>query len=222
MKAHTTHMYQQVILGLAEEWPQIEALDKTLATLVADVRDIERGPALGAADWNADWHRIETLLLEVRDHAARTRSRLATSDDVSGDAIEEWKHIVPIEAELERLLAARKAANLTAPETRADWESCWLALGTYFATLCAHANSVQVKLELRQRFGKAKAAEVTAAILARLPEDLRDVPGSAAFQSAVEQLQTDRQEFKGVWDIMKALALWVETPEERARKIRGA
>ena len=79
-----------------------------------------------------------------------------------------------------------------------------------------------MKLELRHRFGQAKAAEVATALIAKLPDDLRDTPGTAAFQSAVEQLQTDRQEFKGVWDIVKALALWVEIPEERARKIRGA
>src|SRR5687768_8767061 len=142
MKAHTTHMYQQVILGLAEEWPQIEALDKTLATFVADVRDIERGPSGGAPGWEADWRRIETLLTEIRDHAARTRSRLAASDEMAGDAIAEWQPIAAIEAELDRLLAARKAAAFVTPETRPDWESCWLALDTYFATLHAHARSV--------------------------------------------------------------------------------
>src|SRR5262245_43725748 len=100
MKAHTTHMYQQVILGLAEEWPQIEALDKTLATLVADVRDIERGPAQGNENWEADWRRIEALLIEIRDHAARTRGLLTSSAEIADDAINEWQSILKIDSDL--------------------------------------------------------------------------------------------------------------------------
>ena len=225
MNERASIFYQHVLRGLFEDWSQIEALDKTFTSIVSDARRIERESAVGAlpADWERDWQRIEALLGEIRDHAAKARKRTTEPMAPGSDPLTEWQPVAVIEDELEALLEKRKAAGaaLVTPETRTEWEACWLALESYATTLRAHARSVQVKLELRHRFGETQAAEIAAELAAKLPEDLRNPQGAVAFQTAVEQLQTERQQFRGVWDVIKALALWVEAPEERARKIRG-
>jgi hypothetical protein len=224
MNERATILYQHVLKGLSEDWSQIEALDKTFSTIVSDTRRVERDTGAGAlpGDWDRDWHRIEALLGEIRDHAAKARKRIGEPAASANDPSLEWEPVAALEDELDALLEKRKAAGaaLVTPGTRMEWEACWLTLESYSTTLRAHARSVQVKLELRRKFGEAQAAEIAAELAAKLPEDLRDRQGAVAFQTAVEQLQTERQQFRGVWDVIKALALWVEAPEERARKIR--
>ena len=220
MNEHTNHVYQEVMRGLAEEWSQFETLDKSLATVVADIRAIERESGPMPPDSEAEWNQIQSILSEILSHAARTRARIAAPGEITGDGIEEWKPVGALEYKTERLLATRKEAAAVKPETRTEWENCWLALESDFAMLRAHTKSVLVKLELRRRFGQAKAAEMTAGLLHKLPEDLRDNAGTEAFQAAVSQLHEEREKFQGFWDVVKSLALWVETPEERARKLR--
>jgi hypothetical protein len=222
MNEHTNHVYQEVMRGLAEEWPQFDALDKSLTTIVADLRGIERESGSPPPEAETQWAQIEILLSEILDHAARTRSRIAGPGEITEDGLADWKPISLLENKVESLLAARKEGAQVKPEARADWETCWLALENDFAMLRAHTKSVLVKLELRRRFGQAKAAEMTAELMEKLPEDLRDAEGTEAFNAAVSQLHEESEQFQGFWDVVKSLALWVETPEERARKLRGS
>ncbi len=224
MNEKTLSLYQHVLRGLSEECSQIESLDERFVSFVSDVRDIERDAIAGAppADWERDWTRIGTLLADIHVHAANARKRLQDTVSPDSDPLAEWAPVAAIDDEIEALLAKRKAAAaaLVTPAKHADWEAGWMALESHFFTLRAHARSLQVKLELQRRFGKQKATEIAADLAAKLPEDLRDAKGVEALHKADEQLQEDRQHFHGVWDMLKALALWVETPEERARQIR--
>ena len=167
--------------------------------------------------------RIASLLAEIHGHAVNAHNRLEHAGAEGGDALAEWLPVAAIEDEVGALLAKRKgdATGLVTQEKRAGWEAGWAALETSFSTLRAHARSLQVKLELQRRFGKEKAAEIAAELVEKLPEDLRDPEGVEAFELAGKQLQEDRHHIHGVWDMLKAMLLWVETPEERARKIRS-
>jgi hypothetical protein len=224
MNERTQTLYQHVLRGLSEECSQIEALDERFITFVSDVRRIEHDAIAGTLpqDWEHDWNRIGTLLAEIHGHAANARKRLEAVVVPESDPLAEWTPVAAIDDEIEALLAKRKAAAtaLVSREMQGDWEVGWLALEAHFATLRAHARSLQVKLELQRRFGKQKAAEIAAELAAKLPADLRNAEGVEALHKADEQLQEDRQHFHGIWDVVKALALWVETPEERARHIR--
>lgn len=224
MNERTSTLYQHVLRGLAEECSQVEALDRTFITFVSDVRRIEHDAIGGVphVDWEHDWNRIEALLSEIHGHAANARKRLEHPVPAESDPLAEWLPVAAIEDEVEALLAKRKRAGdvTVTAEKRPDWEAGWAALETSFSTLRAHAKSLQVKLELQRRFGKEKAAGIAAELVAKLPEDLRTPEGVQAFEKAGMQLHEDREHFHGVWDMVKALAMWVETPEERARKIR--
>ena len=224
MNERAATLYQHVLRGLAEECSQVEALDRTFMTFVSDVRHIERDDAATLpGDWEHDWNRIEFLLAEIQEHAANARKQLELPAAATADPLAEWTPVAAIEDEIERLLAHRKAAGarLVTAENRAEWEAGWAALDTSVITLRAHARSLQVKLELQNRFGKKEAAEIAAKLVEKLPEDLRDAEGVEALEKAGKELQEDRQHFHGLWDMLKSLALWVETPEERARKIRS-
>ena len=223
MNERAATLYRHVLRGLAEECSQVEALDRTFMTFVSDVRRTERDDAATLpGDWEHDWNRIEFLLAEIQEHAVNARRQLEEPAATGKDPLEEWMPVAAIEEEIEALLARRKTAGarLVTAEDRAEWEAGWAALETSVITLRAHARSLQVKLELQNRFGKKEAAEIAAELVEKLPEDLRDAESVEALEKAGRQIQEDRQHFHGVWDMLKALALWVETPEERERKIR--
>lgn len=223
MNERMTTLYQHVLRGLSEECAQVEALDMTFIAFVSDVRRIEQDLAGTLhGDWENDWNRIASLLSEIHGHATNARKRLEHPVPTESDPLAEWLPVAAIEDEVEMLLVKRKAAGagLVTAEKRGDWEAGWAALETSFSTLRAHAKSLQVKLELQRRFGKEKAAEIAAELVEKLPEDLRDAKGVEALEKAGRELQEDRSHFHGLWDMVKAMALWVETPEERARKIR--
>lgn len=225
MNERTSTLYQHVLRGLAEECSQVEALDRTFVTFISDVRHIELD-AFGnrlPQDWDHDWNRIASLLADIHAHAVSARNRLEHAVADGGDPLTEWMPVAEFENEVATLLAKRKgdATGLVPPEKQAAWKAGWAALESSFFTLRAHARSLQVKLELQRRFGKEKASEVAAELVEKLPEDLRDPEGVEAFEKASKQMQEDRDHIHGVWDMVKALLLWVETPEERARKIRA-
>ena len=225
MNERTATLYQHVLRGLAEECSQVEALDRTFIAFVSDVRRMEQDAIGGAphADWERDWNRIASLMTEIHGHATQAHKRLDHPVAAESDPLAEWLPVAAIEDEVEALLAQRKAAGeaMVTSDRRADWAAGWAALESSFSTLRAHAKSLQVKLELQRRFGRERAAEIAAELVEKLPEDLRNAEGAEALEKAGRQLHEDREHFHGVWDMVKALALWVETPEERARKIRG-
>jgi hypothetical protein len=223
MPERASTLYQHVVRGLSEEFSQMEALDKRFITLASDVRGIEQDAIDGtqSGDWARDWDRIESLLTTIGEHTANARNRLNATTPAD-DPLEGWRMLAEVENEIDTLLTKRKAASaqFTASAANTDWEAGWLALESQFSTLRAHVRSVHVKLELQRRFGEQLAGEIATELAQRLPDDLRDAKGIEALEKAGKQLQEERSQFGGVLDILKALALWVESPEERARKIR--
>ncbi len=223
MNERASTLYQHVVRGLTEECSEIEALDKSFIGFVSDVRGIERGGITDSLreEWEGDWKYIMSLASRIHEHATNARKGLEVSA-LESDPLAEWSSVAAIEDEIEAALAKRKlaGARLVSTDRLRDWEAGWIALETCVAKLRAQAKSVQVKLELQNRFGKERAAEITTELVSKLPEDLRDAEGVEAFQKAVHEMQADQKLFHGAWDVVKALAMWVESPEERARKIR--
>jgi hypothetical protein len=227
MNATTSALYDQVLRGLAEEWKHIETLDRGFTQLLHDVRRVERHVYQDAPPpkWDEGWNRAESILREIHAHITHTRRLLSQGDTAvaTGTPLTEWEAIMGLEQELAGLLKQLRAAS--APHVDAthqlEWEACWTELESYFATMQAHAKAVQVKLELRKRFGEAHASELTERVMSHLPDDLRSEEGIQAYQQAVVELQEEKQHFKGFVDVVKSLLLYFEGPEERAQRKRN-
>jgi len=227
MNATTSAIYDQVLRGLAEEWKHIETLDRGFNQLLHDVRGVERHVYRDAPppNWDHRWKRAENILAEIHTHITQTRRLLNQSDSTVavGTPLTEWQAIMELERELAELLKELRAAS--APHVEAthqlEWEASWSELESYFATMQAHAKAVQVKLELRKRFGEAHASELTERVMSHLPDDLRSQEGIQAYQQAVAELQEEKQHFKGFVDVVKSLLLYFEGPEERAQRKRN-
>lgn len=227
MNATTSAIYDQVLRGLAEEWKHIETLDRGFTQLTHDVRGVERHVYRDAPppSWERGWNRVENILGEIHTHITQTRRLLSQADTAiaMGTPLAEWGVIMGLEQELAGLLKELRGAS--APHVDAthqlEWDASWTELESYFATMQAHAKAVQVKLELRKRFGEQHAAELTGRVMSHLPDDLRSEEGIQAYQQAVAELQEEKQHFKGFVDVVKSLLLYFEGPEERAQRKRS-
>jgi hypothetical protein len=225
MNSNQQSIYEQVLRGLAEEWTHLEKLERGFGVELATLKEIDAVAQGGAASTNGEeWARVERLFAEIRAHTVAARAALeAPSAEGAPDVpLAEWSILLKQEEELARLLGDLKSgAELppASPQALAS-EAAWSELNSHFDILRAHSRAVQVKLELRKRFGDVEATALTRQIMATLPEDLRSTEGVAAYQEAVTELQEEKQKFKGFLDVMKSLFLYVEGPEERAQKKR--
>ena len=228
MNATATAIYDQVLRGLAEEWKHIDTLDRGFTQLLHEVRHVERLAYQGSppASWDDKWERAESLLENIHSQVTETRQLLERGDPVTEPAapLAEWEATLRLEKELAQMLSELK--EMSAPQVakahRLEWDACWAELESYFATIQAHAKAVQVKLELRKRFGETRASEMTAQVLSHLPEDLRSEEGLRAYREAIAELQEEKQHFTGFFDVVKSLLLYFEGPEERAQRKRSS
>jgi hypothetical protein len=227
MNATTSAIYDQVLRGLAEEWRHIETLDRGFTELLHNVRGVERQVYQDAPppSWDRGWNRAESILGEIHTHIIQTRRLLNQGDSTvaTGTPLAEWHVIMALEQELAGLLKELRDASASRVDAahQLEWDASWTALESYFATMQAHAKAVQVKLELRKRFGEAHASELTERVMSHLPDDLRSEEGIHAYQQAVVELQEEKQHFKGFVDVVKSLLLYFEGPEERAQRKRS-
>jgi hypothetical protein len=227
MNATTSAIYDQVLRGLAEEWKHIETLDRGFTQLLHDVKGVERQvyQDVPPPSWDRGWNRAEKILGDIHTHIIQTRRLLSQSETALATVtpLAEWEVLMGFERELAGLLKELRAAS--APNVDAthqlEWDATWTELESYFATMQAHAKAVQVKLELRKRFGEAHAVEITGRVMSHLPVDLRSEEGIQAYQQAVAELQEEKQHFKGFVDVVKSLLLYFEGPEERAQRKRS-
>jgi hypothetical protein len=227
MNSNQQVIYEQVLRGLAEEWAHLEKLERGFGQELATLREIDgmaRGPATPSPANAESWGRVERLFGEIHAHTIAVRAALETppAPGTPDAPLAEWSVLLKLEEDLARLLAQLKvsAHAPVLPEQSLASAAAWAELESHFDILRAHSRAVQVKLEMRKRFGDAEASAITRQIMARLPEDLRSNEGVAAYQEAVTELQEEKQKFKGFFDVMKSLLLYVESPEERAQKKR--
>ena len=101
---------------------------------------------------------------------------------------------------------------------RPKWEAAWNALNSYLRAMRAHTAAMTVKLEMHRRYGQEEAGRLTEAILSRLPDGSPHFVEPAHFEAVAFQLHEEHHEFKGFRDVMRALLMFWETPDERLAK----
>ena len=94
-------------------------------------------------------------------------------------------------------------------------------------TLKATAQALRVKMQLLKQYSKEEMDHIVSGVLARMPQNLP--PDAIAtedylrqYRQAAIDIEKEQHQLGGFMDTLKAMFLWVDTPEERLREKREA
>ncbi|MCD6051715.1 MAG: hypothetical protein K0Q55_3124, partial [Verrucomicrobia bacterium] len=135
-----------------------------------------------------------------------------------------------IQREGDQLQAAlghiRALATGLATEDRKRWNLLALTLETELEAIHACAQALRIKLELLKRYSLEEADHLIHCVISKLPKRDRTEGADTTLydhelRKAVIELEKEQHESSSFMDIVKAMLIWVETPEERMRKNRS-
>jgi hypothetical protein len=70
---------------------------------------------------------------------------------------------------------------------------------------------------MHRRFGGEEAGRLTAKVLSSIPAEALPTE-SAPVQRAAFEVHEEQHEYKGFWDVARALLMYWETPDERLKR----
>lgn len=227
----TTHILAHLEIGLRTNAAHIQELEEDLIEALQRTRHF--GREHGAPDgWNTHWHQqwnlVEDNLLRIRMLVVEMCSSIESSDSERLKmALGTWEAIQTEDAKLVEALGAIRAqvSELNAT-VRKDWNIVARTLETHLETIHACAQSLRIKLELLKKHPKEDVDRLVLDILARLPnrshaDGVDAETYEEEYQKAAIELEQEQHRFMGFMDVVKALWMWVETPDERVRKNRS-
>ncbi len=209
----------------------LQALEKDLAATMTMAR--EAGSRLAPSQsWNAAWQRSWDAVMEsvhcINDHLVGIGDMMTGSQaDRIGSALAIWES-----AQLEdaKLLAVLRGIRLQAGEleaaSRKEWNQLARVIESHLETIHTSAQALRVKLEFLKKHSAEEVEHLVEKMRNRLLTQTRGTQVSAEpfdrdYRNAVLEREKDQHVFTGFLDVVKALSLWVESPDERMRKNRS-
>lgn len=225
MKNERTQFLARLETGFRMDRAHLEELEHVLALAVLSARHF--GAAYGGGwdiRWQKLWDDVEGILGRIRLLVNEMEnSSESVADRVKGSA-EPW---TTLEAEDDKLVAAlvaiRTHASRFNAEVRDDWNLLAPTLEWHLGATRAWAQATRIKTQLLKKHSREEVEQMVQGVLARLPDRAQTEGMSAEiyeqeFSTAVKELDREHHKFLGLIDAVKALLLWVESPEERTSK----
>lgn len=216
-------------IGFRTDSARLKELETTLAETLQNARQFgqRHGPP---DDWNTHWQQqwdtVEAILGRIRERVLEMERSMEGSD--AGDlqrALSAWELIQAEDAKLVRALTEMRAHAIGLDAAvRKDWNLLAQTLESHWETIHACAQALRIKLELLQRHSRQDVDQLVRDILAKLPGRTTGneaTPERQTYRDAAAELETEHHQFLGFVDVVKSLFMWVESPEERARKNRS-
>ncbi len=190
---------------------QLQEMERHLTDTLHRARNF--GTEYGSpADWTTTWHRqwchVEDALARIRGLLNQVHHHLAShTPDHWALALNEWDHLQPENTRLiDALMTLRGQAQMVNETISDDWRQFSVTLESQIASISTAA------LAFRQRLDQvAHPARRTAT------ESPAEEKQHALDQAAIE-IQEEQHQNLGLVDVVKAMFLWIESPEERVRK----
>jgi tRNA-dihydrouridine synthase len=180
------------------------------------------------ANWNQRWDAVERLLQRISDQFIEIEGHIERDDQEKlMEALVTWDTVQPEEAELERALAAARSHALElGDEAQRDWNTVDSLIRTHLETLKATAVALRVKLQLLKQYPKSEVDHIVREVLARLPQHLQHDFAATEdylrqYRQAAIDIEKEQHQQGDFLDTLKAMFLWVDTPEERLRAKPG-
>ena len=214
-------------LGFRTDSARLSELEQTLNATIHSARLF--GNRQGTPDererlWHRQWDDVTGILGQIRRLVAQIEATLAgPAPDRRETALRLWQ-----EAQVQdgKLLAAlseiRSYASTLDQATRKDWNQLARRLEDQLESIHACAQALRVKIELRSAYPEPAADALFRNLLPAWPAGPGDEPAfDRDYRRAANELDREHHAFAGLWDVIKGLSLWVESPDERMRKNRS-
>jgi hypothetical protein len=229
--ANTALILTRLESGFRANAASLNALENDLAATMTLAR--EAGSRVAPSrSWNSAWHRgwdeVLGCIRAINRHLVEIGERVTGQDANRIDsALVIWEAVQLEDAKL--LVALRgvrmQAGELAAP-SRKEWNQLARVIESHLETIHTSAQALRVKLEYLKKYSADEVEELVEGMRTRLRTQPRSnqlpaEPFDRDYRNAVLEREEDQHVFTGFMDVIKALSLWVESPDERMRKNRS-
>jgi hypothetical protein len=167
--------------------------------------------------WNQRWLIVENLLLQINGLVSEVNECIESSEgNRLNEAVDIWKMIQLKDDYLVKVISSiRQQASAMNAAAQSEWNLLATAFDSNLETIHACSQAQQVKLNLLREQPKKWIK-----LLEQLPKHpITDELDTNQYQQELNTaaIEIEKKQHKpgGFLDVVKALFLWVETPEER-------
>jgi hypothetical protein len=222
-----THRLNRLELGFRTDSARLLELEQTLNLTIHSARlfgNRQGTPNEQERLWHRQWDDVTGILGQIRRLVVQIESALAgTAPDRRETALRLWQEAQVQDGELLAALSKiRTRAGTLDQATRKDWNRLAHRLEDQLESIHACAQALRVKIELRSTFPEPAADALFRSLLPAWPAGPGDEPAfDRDYRQAANELDREHHAFAGLWDVIKGLSLWVESPDERMRRNRS-
>lgn len=226
-----THILARLEIGFRTDSARLSELELELTKALQRARQFgkEHGsPEDWTTSWHQQWDNVEGLLRSIRAHVEEMRVSIESNErDRFQKALEAGNAFQAEDAKLVAALRAIRAqANGLNAAIRREWNLLAHTVEPHLEIIHAYGQALRIKLEMLKEHSKEEVDRVVQDVLGRLPkrtlaEGLEAISYEQEYQQAFTELQREHHKFLGFMDVVNALLLLVETPDERVSKHRS-
>lgn len=226
-----SHILARLEVGLRTDSARLKALKAELSTNLQRMRNFgteQDSPHNWTESWSQQWDNAEAILSRISAGVNEMDDSIASgASERIKLALIVWE---VIEAEDDKLVTAlsniRAQATGMSVASHGDWNLLAQSLESHIETIHSCAEAMRVKLELLRGRTPEQVNLLLQTVLARLPQrtgadDLAAEKYQIELDEAALELEKEQHSPLGFIDVVKALFLWSEAPQERVMKNRS-
>ena len=224
----TSLILSRLETGLRTDSAHLKKLDLDFGATLRNARDLglEQKFSKGwDTTWNQQWNIVEGLLRRIRRLVTEMDGAIERSD--SGRLQEAWNAWESIQSEdvhlAESISEIRAQASALNAAARIEWNLLSTAFEANLETIHAYSEALRVKLALLTEHSNEEVDPLGQGIPKKLQTspEVNKEKHQQELNAAVVKLDKEHHQSGGFLDVVKALFLWVESPEERVKSDRA-
>ena len=201
--------------ALRGEMVELERLERTLSQVLADVRALGdlHIPEAKRAEWNNGWTALQATLDSGRSATTERRRIIEAKSPHAGDLVSFS------DAAFAKLFSPVREIGAAAlpSEEHGHWSDMWKLTQSYLDSLRSHAITIDLQMALRDKYAMHNT-RLAQDIVSRIPGNgsMADVENfGEEFRRATKEFQEEKEHSGGFQQVLNAMFMYQETPEEK-------
>ncbi len=227
MNDRTAILMQRLEQGYRNDSEWLKKLGQDFQFTLESARHVGDHPAASDA-WKASliqhWDELDRHLQRMNIQLQEIQSCLEQDDKARlATALNTWHMLLPTEAALEEALTkVRSHMGDQDTNIRRDWSTHERLIKNHLQTFQATVQALRTKLRLLTEYSTEDVDPSVRQILTDLPPELPATLEATEeylrrYREAAVEIQHEQHQNGNLMDTIKALFLWVDSPEERLR-----
>lgn len=228
MTDRTAIFMQRLEQGYRNDADWLKKLGQDFQFTLESARHVGDHPSTTDA-WKAalrqHWDELDRRLQSMNSQLQEIQASLDANDKARlAAALNTWHMLLPTEAALEESLTlVRSHMGDQDTNIRRDWSAHERLIKNHLQTFQATVQSLRTKLRLLTEFGADEMDPSVRQILTDLPPELPNSMEATEeylrhYREAALEIQHEQHQSGNLLDTVKAMFLWVDSPEERVRQ----